>query len=347
MWWIQQKALSLLSSFRPAMKLVIYDETINHSLPYFLAMEEYFARTEFTDDYFFMWQVDPTVIIGRNQLLEKEIDTAFCRRNNIRIFRRKSGGGAVFADRNNIMFSYITSSADGVATVFSDYTSRIALLLRGLGLDASESSRNDVTIKGQKVSGNAFYHVGKRSIVHGTMLYDTDRQLMAGALTPSASKLESKGVSSVRSRITTLREHLPDLTIDEFKRFVSENLCDEEPYRLSSAEESIIDELALPYHTTEWLTKQNPAATLHREERIAGVGEIQASVTVSHGKITAVNLSGDFFMSADIDSSLLGKLRGVAHDRDSVCKALADVDVSEVIPNLTNEKLIELITWKN
>lgn len=329
------------------MKLVIYDETVNHSLPYFLAMEEYFARQDFSGDYFFMWQVDPTVIIGRNQLLEREINTTFCRDNNIEICRRKSGGGAVFADRNNIMFSYITSSADGVATVFSEYTARIAALLRRLGLDARDSSRNDVTIEGRKVSGNAFYHVGKRSIVHGTMLYDTDRQLMTGALTPSTAKLESNGVKSVRSRITTLREHLPDLTIEEFIRFVKENFCDEAPYRLSQAEDAIIEELALPYHSHEWLSRQNPAATLHREERIPNVGEIRASVTVNHGKITAVDLSGDFFMTADIDSALLDRLRGVSHDQAAIGEILADVDVTKVIPNLTTEKFIELITWKN
>ena len=81
-------------------------------LSFYLAAEEYVARELPPNDYFFMWQVEPTVIFGRNQLLESEVDVEYCRRNGISMFRRKSGGGCVYADLSNIMFSYITPDSN-------------------------------------------------------------------------------------------------------------------------------------------------------------------------------------------------------------------------------------------
>lgn len=197
------------------MDLVVINDPRPRRLAFYLAEEEYLAKAYPDRDFFFAWQVNPSVIVSRNQLLEKEIDTDFCRRNGVDIIRRKSGGGAVVADMNNIMFSYVTSS-DDVRTTFGEYTSMVAGALRQLGLDASDNSRNDILIGSRKVSGNAYYHLPGRSIVHGTMLYDCDPALMAGTLRPSQTKLASHGVNSTRSRVTTIREHLPGLSISDF-----------------------------------------------------------------------------------------------------------------------------------
>ncbi len=175
-------------TMKNSMDLVVHPEKILKDLSFFLAQEEYLAHAFPGRDLFFAWQVDPTVIIGRNQLLEKEVNVDFCRCNNIDIVRRKSGGGAVLADRNNIMFSYITTS-DNVPVTFSKYTSMISSALRSLGLDAHDNSRNDILIGDRKVSGNSFYHLNGRSIVHGTMLYDFDAEMMSKALMLSADKL--------------------------------------------------------------------------------------------------------------------------------------------------------------
>ena len=168
------------------MKYLSLPDTTTRILPFYLAMEEYAARIMGQDDIFFMWQVRPTVIFGRNQLIDNEVNLDYCREHGIEYYRRKSGGGCVFADMSNIMFSYITRS-DEVQTTFTRYTSAVAEMLRGLGLNASASDRNDVLIGNRKVSGNAFYHVPGRSIVHGTMLFDTIRGLLS---LQAATKLE-------------------------------------------------------------------------------------------------------------------------------------------------------------
>ena len=314
-------------------------------LPFYLAMEEWAARNlaDVADDLFFMWQVNPTVIFGRNQRIESEIDLGYCRDNSIEFYRRKSGGGCVFADMNNIMFSYITS-ADDVVTTFSHYTGLVASFLRSLGLDASDTSRNDVLISGRKVSGNAFYHLPGRCIAHGTMLYDADFTHLSRALTPSRSNLESKGVKSVESRITTIREHLPQLGIEEFKQRALSSLTDGEIHITPSQIEEI-RAIERPYYDERWINGSRHASTISRHKRIEGVGEFHADIDLrrSDNTIGRVNLSGDFFMLGDLDTLLLNHLQGVQHTPQAIAEALADIDPSLAIPGLSREALTDLL----
>ena len=203
-------------------------------LSFYLAMEEYAARQlNDGDDLFFLWQVEPSVIFGRNQVMENEVNIDYCRKHGIQFYRRKSGGGCVYADMSNVMMSYITRS-DEVVTTFARYMEMVCGMLRELGIPATSTQNNDVLINGRKVSGNAFYHIPGHSIVHGTMLFDTDMEHMLHAITPPQTKLDKHGVQSVRQRITLLKDHT-NLTIDAFKQFARERLCDKE--RMLTAEE--------------------------------------------------------------------------------------------------------------
>ena len=196
-------------------------------LSFYLAMEEYAARNlNDGDDLFFLWQVEPTVIFGRNQVIQNEVNIPYCSEHGIQFYRRKSGGGCVYADRSNVMMSYITRS-DEVTTTFSRYMEMVCKMLQELGLPATSTQNNDVLIDGRKVSGNAFYHILGHSIVHGTMLFDTDMEHMLNAITPPQTKLDKHGVESVRQRITLLKEHT-DLSIEAFKEFAAQRLCNKE-----------------------------------------------------------------------------------------------------------------------
>lgn len=311
-------------------------------LPFFLAMEEWLARNR-PDDLFFMWQVDPTVICGRNQIIDLEVDIDYCSRNSIDVCRRKSGGGCVFADRNNIMFSYITT-ARSVETTFAGYTAAVAEMLKGLGLDASATSRNDVLIGDRKVSGNAFYHIPElnRCIVHGTMLYDTDFTHITHAITPSRAKLESKGVKSVASRITTVKEHLP-ISLDDFKAHARKSMCGGKEITLTAQHIAEISEMEAELETPEWIYRKTSGAATVRTARIEGVGELRADITLDANTIRQVNISGDFFMLADIDSALLDRLKGVEYSREAIEKALAGVKTEEIISSLSQQQFINLI----
>ena len=197
---------SAMSGKKTEMIHIVLDDGKERSLVFYLAMEEYLARyTE--DEAFFVWQVPPTVIIGRNQVMAAEVNLPYCRANGIRVFRRKSGGGCVYSDRGNLMVSCVMSGKD-VPFLFENYIRRLALCLRRAGLEAEVSGRNDILVSGKKVSGNAFFSIHGRNVMHGTLLFDCNPEQLENALTPSGTKLQSKGVSSVRQRVGCLRQFL-------------------------------------------------------------------------------------------------------------------------------------------
>ena len=324
------------------MKYLSLPDNATRILPFYLAMEEYAAHILGEDDIFFMWQVEPTVIFGRNQLIENEVDVEYCREHGIAFYRRRSGGGCVYADRDNIMMSYITRS-DEVQTTFARYTSAVAMMLQNLGLNATASERNDVLIDGHKVSGNAFYHIPGRSIVHGTMLYGTNMEHMLNAITPSREKLTSKGVDSVRSHITTLGEHL-SMDIESFKRYVRQTMCDGE-IMLTAADIVEIECLTLPYLEPAFLCGNNPRYEVTRGGRIEGVGSIHVNVELKHDVIHDLQLTGDFLpVCADVRQAMLERLRGTKLTPNGLKSALDDCDAGQWILNLTNEQLIILLT---
>lgn len=189
------------------MKHVVLPDMERRSLAFYLAMEEYIAK-QMEGEAFFVWRVDPTVIIGRNQVLENEVNMDYCRRNGVEVVRRKSGGGCVYSDMGNIMISYVSDRGD-VEDVFDRYMSTLAAALCSLGLPAVKSSRNDVMVEGRKVSGNAFQQLPGRSIVHGTLLYSSDLEALAEAIRPPMEKLHRHGVESVRQRVTNLSDYSP------------------------------------------------------------------------------------------------------------------------------------------
>ena len=318
-------------------------ENKTRPLPFYLAMEEFAARNLPGDELFFMWQVPPTVIFGRNQLIDNEVDVDYCRRNHIAVYRRKSGGGCVFADEGNIMMSYITRS-DNVTTTFASYTHAVAALLQKLGLNASASTRNDVLVDGKKVSGNAFYHIPGRAIVHGTMLFTTNHSHMERAITPSGAKLRSKGVESVQSRITTLSEHL-DMDIDTFKQFVANDLCGDNVVALTHDDELAIEALSQVYYAPSFIYGRNPRCNVERRARIEGVGELCVSMMLHHNIIHDLNVAGDFFLLGDVDR-LASMLEGVPCDEASLEAALAPMELSQIIMNLNTKQFIQLLTGK-
>jgi len=211
---------------------------------FFLAMEEYVARHFCSADSFFTWQVGPSVIFGRNQDIWSEVNVDYCRRQSISMFRRKSGGGCVYADWGNVMFSYVTPDTN-VNLTFHRFISMLILVLRKLGAEATATGRNDVLVDGRKVSGTAFYHLPQASIVHGTMLYDTNMPHMLTAITPPREKLDRHGVQSVRQRIGLLKDHLP-LTIGQLCDAARQTLCDGE-LLLTAGDVSAIEQLEQDY----------------------------------------------------------------------------------------------------
>ena len=322
------------------MKYILLPEEKTRRLSFYLAMEEYVARHLDAGDYFFMWQVQPSVIFGRNQLIESEVNLDFCRKHHIQTYRRKSGGGCVYADMSNVMLSYITAD-DHVGFTFNRYVNMLVHALHRMGVDARATGRNDILIGDRKVSGCAFYRLPKRSIVHSTLLYDTDMINMVGAITPTDAKLLSKGVSSVRQRIALLKDYTA-MTLDEVKQHVRNVLCDDEVVLDSEAVRQI-ENLEQEYLSPEFVYGNNPRYTMVHRRHIDGVGELEARIEVKNGVIKAVNLMGDYFLVGDQDSQLLSKLHDVPLEHAALNRILPD-RIDDIILHLDKEDFIQLLT---
>ena len=246
------------------MKHIVLPDEKARSLAFFLAMEEFVAR-KIEGETFFVWRVAPTVIFGRNQVLENEVNLEYCRKHGVTVVQRKSGGGCVYSDKGNIMISYV-SERGVVSEVFDRYLSNLTECLRGLGLDAEKSDRNDILIGGRKVSGNAFHQLPDRSIVHGTLLYDTDLDALESAIRPPVEKLERHGVASVRQRVRNIAElfaqnvmsaqtdsdvqvvkyHPALKSVEDLEKYIVDYFTDGEIH-LSTEDVAEIEEMAEPY----------------------------------------------------------------------------------------------------
>ncbi len=233
------------------MKYISLPVSETRRLSFYLAMEEFVARHLDEPDAFFMWQVEPSVIFGRNQVLENEVNVAYCREHNIKLYRRKSGGGCVYADMDNLMLSFITTE-ENVNFAFNRFVNMILLVLRRLGIEATGTQHNDIMIGDRKVCGTACYHVGGRSIVHSTMLYDTNMEHMLNAITPGPEKLEKKGIQSVRQRITLLKDYTTLEGVEALKQLIRDTLCEGER-QLSQDDVAKIEAIEASYLKEEFI----------------------------------------------------------------------------------------------
>ena len=184
------------------LKLLRFDEGL--PLIDYLTIEQDLVKSV-QEPTLFTWIVSPTVIYGRHQSAEVEVNEAYCREHGIAVVQRKSGGGCVYADEGNLMISFISPSTHS-EQVFAQFLAMVAQALQTKGLPAVTTAHNDILVDGRKVSGCACFTAPTGTIVHGTLLYDVNLEAMLAAITPTTDKLAKHGVASVRQRVANLRE---------------------------------------------------------------------------------------------------------------------------------------------
>ena len=240
----------------------------------------------------YLWQNAQTVVIGRNQNCWRECDVHRLEEEGGHLARRLSGGGAVYHDLGNLNFTFLVHAED-YDTGRQVEVIRQALL--PLGLDVVASGRNDLLLDGRKFSGNAYYRTGDRCYHHGTILIDTDKDVMARYLRVSKNKMQSKGVESTRSRVINLVELAPNLTAEDLiprlKQAASEVYgLDFEPWEFAADTDRLAKraEFASP----EWLYNHRSNLTILVDERFTW-GEVQFEVEVAGDKIQELRLYSD------------------------------------------------------
>ena len=170
----------------------------------YLAMETDMVKT-IQEPTVFTWVVSPTVIYGRHQCAEAEVNEAYCHAHGIAVVQRQSGGGCVYADRGNLMVSFVSPSTHS-QEVFDQFLVLLSGALRQLGYEAVTTAHNDVLVGDRKVSGTACYTTPTGTVVHASMLYNVNLTDLEAAITPSEAKLAKHAVASVRQRVRNLRE---------------------------------------------------------------------------------------------------------------------------------------------
>ena len=332
------------------------------SATFFLAAEEYVAmHCDFgspadesadnrpTTAYLFTWQLRPTVVMGRNQVAHQEVDLDFCARENIEVVRRKSGGGAIFADERNIMTSLVTGSGR-VEPLFQAYATAVSEALNSLGAETTVSGRNDIVLTYErdgertsgKICGNAFYHLTDRNIVHGTMLYDTNPRLMQGALHPDLSKLQASGVKSVRSRVALLKDVLP-FGVDELRRQLR-LLLTNRSLRLTDDDVLKIEEIEREYLTNEHLYGRKAEQSTVLKRRIDGVGTLELHLSLMNGRVECLHLAGDYFETdGSAEAAFRAAFEGRAFTPNSIRERIEAVHPELAIRHLTPDALLAML----
>lgn len=330
------------------MKYIVNNSNNPH---YNLAFEEYcFKQLEINpdEDYVILWINGPAIIVGKNQNTLEEINKDYTDANDIKIVRRITGGGAVYHDLGNLNFSILTLDTGEGKIDFQKYNIPIVNSLQKLGVNCELSGRNDMTIDGKKFSGIAQSVWKKRVLNHGTLLFDTDLEVLSKGLNVKQDKIASKGVKSVKSRVTNIKPYMKEeVDIYGFKEVLLNTIfamAGNEPveYKLSDEDIENIDKLYTEkYNTWEWNYGSSPKFEYKNYKRFP-FGSIDIRFNVIDGVICETNIYGDFFGSKDV-SLLAEKLNGTNYERQAVKAAIANEPLDKYFGDITEEELLDLI----
>ncbi|AMC93141.1 lipoate--protein ligase [Erysipelothrix larvae] len=316
--------------------------------PYFnLALDEYAMKyIDEDEDFFFLWQNEPSVIIGKNQNASEEINQRFIDERGIHVARRVSGGGAVYHDFGNLNFTIITKVDDPGKVNYKKYVQPVIDALKAMGVEAQASGRNDILIDGLKISGNAQRMANGRLMHHGTLIYDVNIEDMVKALNVAPDKFVSKGVKSVRSRVTTIKEHLPkDTTLqsfwDELHYYLSNHGQDEEII-LSEKDIAAIEFEALNrFSTWDWIYGQSPEFNYVNSRRFTG-GKLETNLEVEEGRIKHCRFIGDYLGLHDV-ADVEARLVGVRYKETDVKACLEQFDMKTYFGLITLDEILNLM----
>lgn len=326
-----------------------YITNLSNDPRYNLAFEEYcFRNLPREEDYVFLWINGPAIIVGKNQNTLEEINSEYVDEHGIRVVRRVTGGGAVYHDLGNLNFSIITEVKGAEKIDFGKINVPIVKSLEKLGIRAQLSGRNDLTLDEKKFSGIAQSVWKKRVLNHGTILYDTDLSVLSNALNVKQDKIESKGVKSVRSRVTNIKPYLKDdIDIMAFKEILLKNIFEHEnlipdEYILSENQKEEINKLFKEkYSTWEWNYGESPDFTYKNYKRFS-FGGIDIRLNVKNGLIENCKIFGDFFGTEDVNI-LEENLKGVKYIEEEVEKIIEAEPLEKYFGNITKKDFLNLI----
>lgn len=327
----------------------IHDASLNLAIEYYLLNE-----IELDEPILLFYINDNSIIIGKNQNAYEEVNTTYVEENGVKVVRRFSGGGAVYHDLGVLNFCFITQDDGDSFRNFKRFTQPVIDALHKMGVeDAELRGRNDLVIGDKKFSGNAMYAKNNRMTSHGTLMFDTQIDAVVGALNPKKHKLESKGIKSIRSRVTNIKPYMDDefqrLNTKEFRERLLLNIYDVEDtaeikeYVLTDKDWEEIEKFAAKYTDNwDWNYGESPNFDLERDARFEGVGTVEVKLNVENGTITDLKMFGDFFGLGEI-SDVEDHLRNVKYEKSAIQAALEELNLNKYIGDVSAEEVTNLI----
>ncbi len=321
-----------------------------------MAMQQYVRENIFLDDDIIMpYTTSPQVQMGRYQNAAKEVNMDYLEENDIGLVRRDTGGGAIYLDRGNTSFCFLSSEKSNDTDLnFKKLYQPVIEILHDLGATEVElSGRNDLAINGKKVSGAAMSLDEHRIYSGYSLQLDVDVESMVKALTPNRKKITSKGIDSVRSRVESIRPHLApeyrDLSPKAFHDLVAarllgvESLDQADEYVLTDEDWAAIDKICEEkYLNWDWVYAKSPKYEYYRDERIEGVGTIEMNLEIKSGRIDKINIYGDFFGSQPI-KEVEEALIGTPERREDLMEVLSNMDLTPYFNAQIHKELVDMI----
>ena len=296
---------------------------------------------------------EPSIIIGRNQNTIEEINKDYVEEHGIHVVRRLSGGGAVYHDLGNLNFSFIMPDDGNSFRDFEKLTKPIVAALHEMGVEGAQlKGRNDLVIDDMKFSGNAMYATNGRMFAHGTIMFDSDINEVVNALKVNKDKIESKGIKSIRSRVTNIKPFLPqdkqNMTTKEFRQdillkiFGTDTIADVKTYELTAADWEKINRISEDfYRNWDWNYGKSPEFDIEKQHRFP-IGSIEIRLNVQQGKITDAKIYGDFFGLGEV-KDVEEALVGTRYDKEALKAVIDEIDVKKYFGNIEKADLLELI----
>ena len=324
------------------------------------ATEQYLMNSDKITLPFMLFYIEnPCIIVGRNQNTMEEINDEYCRNHNITVTRRLSGGGAMYQDLGNLCFSFIVPANDQRFGDFKDLVKPIVDALHEMGATQAEvTGRNDIVIEGKKFSGNAMYTRNGRTFSHGTLMFDVNTDAVADALKVPKDKIESKGIKSVRARVTNIKKYLKpeyqNLNTFEFRDELIKKIWNVDTieeaqkfeYHLTKSDEEEIKKIQdKTYNNWDWVYGQSPKFTVQKRKHFTG-GTIDARFDVEDGHVKNVKIYGDFFgikNVEDVEKALIGK----EYNADVLKETLENINLNNYFHGIPAEDIINLIALQH
>ena len=317
----------------------------NSTDPYFnMALDEFCLENLVLDEpYFYLWRNRPSVIIGLNQNAYSEVNLGYLNANGITLARRVTGGGAVYHDLQNLNYTIVAPLPCHPERSEESTPSPIVDALRQSGVPAELTGRNDIFVEGRKVSGYA-RRVSKQEIIHGTLMYDVDLDTLTHVLDTPESKLNAKGIGSVKSRVANLKDYLPGFkSLDEVQAALQDILASGDcQMELTVSQLNEVRTMAeTKFSTWDFIYGRSRQADLFRSAKLP-CGTVDAAISLDRGLITDISFRGDF-MFDEPATELESKLIGCRFEYDALASVLGKTDVSRFFRDTNSSDVLDLI----